>query len=398
MTSEGCIVAATEQLIVNDELARETTKKLARSLESAALLIQSAVLIFSTNVDVDKTSGWGRGILYTLTCAHVLAAVIVRKEDGPFSRGGIWLGVWASMLVIMPLVVAHLVRPASYGSGRGGVPLFGYPLGPLLLFAFYPWVKPRWAKLKLALEIGILAIIAVEPLLIIFRMRGGHLDTTNYISVAVSAGWNVTAYVLGKAIGQMCRTAVASQLNMQQQNYHEFFNLLHSHVDTAISQIKNQAEDRESVLQELDRLQLVLSSQRLEMLLVCEPVLLANIIRENMRFFGDDLIVSYNPRACGLTVSRPIAVLISRALGDLFKNTVQHAGGVAQLDFTIKRNVVFLDVVDGGPDFPSSILDDPSTSLFRLRCAARALDGDLIKLSTPGPGAHLQLFVPLFAP
>jgi hypothetical protein len=385
-------VTSIQPIFEDPELAPKTTRRLARNLESMALLVQAiGVAVAGT---IDKVSPSGRALLYLLAGAHLAFAVAVRTTPGPFTRGGIWMGVWASMTLIMPLTMAHLAGPGEYGAYTSCVQLCGYPMAPLLILAFYPWISLRLVGVRLKVELAFLALVLFEPLLIITRLHDGHVSASNLISVAVSGTWNVAAYAAGKAVGQLCRTAVQSQIDLQQDDYREFVNFIHSHLEGAISVIQTSPGDADLVVKQLSELNHLLIDRRVEMLLWRPRVPLADVFKEAFRLYEPGLRIVTNARVGARTVDRPIGVLISRTLGDLLKNASQHGASTARVNFSIDGDKAILDVIDDGPGFASELLDDQSTSLHRLWQAASDQAGELSRLQTR-EGSHMRLSLPL---
>ena len=105
------------------------------------------------------------------------------------------------------------------------------------------------------------------------------------------------------------------------------------------------------------------------------------------------------PRLGGLTVARPIGVLVGRALGDLLKNAAKYGATAVQISCDPSGGRIRVEIADNGPGFPADVLDDDRRSLHRLRLAARDLGGDLtMRPREMGTGAILTLVVPLRVP
>lgn len=372
---------------MSEDLYRATSRRLAHSLQPAMASLQAVILVCSAIEDIDTSALFGRSVLCSLAAVHLVGAVWMWRTVGLFERGPFWVGLWLSMLVVIPLVEAHLVRSASYAGYIAGVPLFAYPAGLLAVLACYPWTRHR-----LLLDTAVLAVVALEPLLIVLQLHSGHPTGTNLFSVTASFVWSLLAYLVGRVIARIFRGAVTGQLETQQEDYREFFDFLHSHVDTVIAAVRRRVGPD---VPEIQQLRHTVCDRRLAMLLLRDAVPLAEVFKENLRFFDTALTVTAFPRVGLLTVRRPVGVLLSRALGDLLKNAIQHADGTAEVDFSTHQGSAVLEVGDRGPGLSPAVFEDASTSLYALRRAARDLGGDLV--AVPGrQGAHLRLSVPLY--
>jgi hypothetical protein len=378
-------------LIVDEELARRTTQRLVGKLEAVALVVQAVGL--TSTATLDKLLPNGRVWLYALAGLHAVLAVVILRTGGPFRWGLGWATLWLGLVFLMPLVMAHLAAPADYGSSPTCVPLCGYPSGPFLIMAFYPWVLPRFARVRPALEAAMIVGIGVEQLLLIQTLHG-HLTSTNLTSVVSGLVGNVTAFVVGKAVGSMCRRAAHAQLELQHQNYEEFFNFLHSHVRGCIVAIQKEGATAAGAVTRLRDLDQIVTKRRLEMMRFTNNVPLAGVFKEHLRLFEHAIRIGNAPQVGMLSVDRVAAGLIGRALGDLLSNAVRHAHTV-DIDFALRGGQAFLQISDDGPGLPAGALDDLSSSLHRLRENARQFGGDLVVTEGTRGGAALALSVPI---
>jgi hypothetical protein len=378
-------------LIVDEELARRTTQRLVGKLEAVALVVQAVGL--TSTATIDKLLPDGRELLYALAGLHALLAVVILRKGGPFRWGLGWAGLWLGLVFIMPLVMAHIAAPADYGSSPACVPLCGYPSGPFLIMAFYPWVLPRFARIRPAFEVAMILGIGVEQFLLIDTLHG-NLTSTNVTSVASSLVGNVTAFAVGKAVGSMCRRAAQAQLELQHHNYEEFFNFLHSHVRGCIVAIQKEGVTTDGAVTRLRYLDQIVTERRLQMMRFTNNVPLAGVFKEHLRLFEHAITIGNTPQVGTLSVDRVAAALIDRALGDLLGNAVRHARSI-DVAFALHDGRAVLQVSDDGPGLPAGVLDDPSSSLYRLRRNARQLGGDLVVEEGTRGGACLALSVPI---
>ncbi|CRK59282.1 hypothetical protein [Alloactinosynnema sp. L-07] len=213
-------------------------------------------------------------------------------------------------------------------------------------------------------------------------------------SGAMVAIFNVSGYLLGRTIRVLCRVAAKLQVEVQQRNYEEFFNFLHSHVKAGVAAIRAEWGNTTAMGEKLNELEEAVSERRIEFLLASEQVPLAAVLSERLRTFAGVLDLTETPRVGALTVVRPVGVMVSRALGDLLKNAVLHGGRSVTVRLKFDAVSLEMDVVDNGPGLAAAVLQDDTRSLARLRVAALELGGDLTVLPCDA-GAHVRLLIPL---
>jgi signal transduction histidine kinase len=149
------------------------------------------------------------------------------------------------------------------------------------------------------------------------------------------------------------------------------------------------------MLEKLEELEQAVSDRRIDMLFIRDQIPLAVVISERTRTFTGRLKIAESPWVGALTVVRPIGALISRALGDLFKNVVVHGGDTVRIRCAVHDFMsVTVEVADNGPGFDPAVLDDPGRSLHRLRADARRLGGDLEHFTDDGE-TGMRLSLPL---
>lgn len=387
-------MADTADLVVDEELARTTTRRLVGVLETAALAVQAACIAIS--VVIDQLTFNGQVLLGLVMLLHLLAAFGTHKTAGPLARGGPWMALWLGLIVLIPLVMAHLVGADEYGSSPACVQLCTYPMAPLAMLAFYPWWRLGRTSLRPIIEYGILAVAVLEPLALILYLHRPPVSV-NYVSAGTTALINVLAYIIGKAVGQMCAVAAQAQVQLEHQNFDEFFRRLHIDFRNHINLIRSSIGNPALVEEHIDEIEEIIRKGRADMLLVQQRVPLAVLLGERLAMFEKHLIIA-GPQIGGIRVRREVALILDQAVADLLTNAVSAGATEVRVDFNVDKNeVTQLDIADNGPDFPCTVFDDPSKSLSQLRVYARELSGDLVKVASQD-GAHLRLTVPLRPP
>lgn len=385
----------TDTIAVDEDLARQVTMRLVSRLESVALLVQAITIVASATID--KLLPEGRWFLYSVAGLHVLAAWAVWRFGSPFQTSSLWSLFWFGLAVIMPLVMVHLVGPVEYASSPACVQLCTYASPPVIMFAFYPWTSRQLSHLQLPGEITALAVLLLEPLALVLYIKDSP-TRTNYISVLASATTVGMGYLLGKAMGMMCRKAAGAQLALKYEKDNEFFNFLHSHVRACINFIRAEHGPVAAGLTQLSTLDQVITSKRMAIQLSRQDVPLAYIMKEHVRMFPSHIPISV-PSVGAMSVSGPVAKMLDRAIGDLLANIADHAQATAvDISFEVADDMGVLVISDDGIGFLASVLDDPVTSLGRLRADLRQMGGDLVLVSRPAPGAQLRLAIPLREP
>jgi hypothetical protein len=380
------------RLLDNEALTRVTTKYMVGNLEWSGLLFQATVLFVSGIYDPYNESQ--KIIVLGMAVAHLLIMPVWYRGLGPLSLGGWWMIVYPVQAILVNIALAVMSKPNTYGHNLTCVPGCNYSATMWLFLAYYPWLPPRVIRWRRPLELLMLATY-YGFFLVLASFKDISLSPIIFKSAAVSLGWLIIAYVMGIAIAKMCFAAAEKQLEVQHQNFTEFFDFLHSHVKAGITAIRKELADPLRIREKLDELEETVGEYRLDLLLAQEQVPLAALFSERIRTFTGVLQMIETPRLGQLTVPRPVGVLVGRALGDLLKNAAQHGGGVISIRCDTSAGAVRLEVEDNGPGFSADILDDESRSLYRLRAAARHLGGDLtMRTSATQAGAIVSLVVP----
>lgn len=381
------------RLMDNEALTRVTTKYMVGNLEWSGPAFQAATLFVSGVYD--PYGGKSKWIVISLAAVHLLIMPLYRRGLGPLALGGWWMLVYPLQAVTVNGLLAALSQPHTYGNSILCVPGCNYSATMWLFIAYYPWLPPGLIRRRRLFEILMLAMYYFFFLLLAW-LTNGNLSLINIKSAGISLMWLLIAYIMGIAIAKMCFAAAEKQLEVQQQNFTEFFDFLHSHVKSGIASIKLNLSDTLRTVEKLNELEETVSSYRVELLLAQEQVPLAALFSERIRTFTGTLHMAETPRIGPLTVARPIGVLVGRALGDLLKNSARHGATAVSIKCDLSQGMIRLEIADDGPGFSAEILDDGSRSLHRLRNAARNLGGNLtMRLPESATGAILTLTAPL---
>lgn len=380
------------RLLDNEALTRETTKYMVGNLEWSGLVFQATVLFVSGIYDPYIAKY--KLIIMGMAFAHLLITPVWYRRLGPLSLGGWWMITYPLAAILVNTLLAAMSRPHTYGHTLTCVPGCNYSATMWLFIAYYPWLPPgliRWRRpfelLMLSSYYGFFLVLA--------WLNNGYLNSLILKSAAVSFGWLLIAYIMGVAIAKMCFAAAEKQLDVQHQNFSEFFDFLHSHVKAGITAIRKELADPLRANEKMDELEDTVGEYRIALLLAQEQVPLAALFSERIRTFTGVLQMTETPRLGQLTVTRPIGVLVGRALGDLLKNAAKYGGTAVGIRCDTSGGRIQLEIEDNGPGFPADILDDESRSLHRLRAATRDLGGDLtVRSSDTETGAVVSLTVP----
>jgi signal transduction histidine kinase len=290
--------------------------------------------------------------------------------------------------VVMPLVVANSVAPGDYASTGVGVQMGGYAMISLAVFVFHPWwrrLRRNWHRWPV--EALLVLAVALEPLLVLGRMRNWDLSLVHQKSLLVHAIWTVVWYAVGLGIKKLCEIAVITESKALTKSYDEALDGFHVHVETSYLRLRA-GHDMREVANELK--QAIYDRRRL-LLMENEDVSLAAALRNARRLFGDELQSTY--RGPGpVSAHRDAALLLEQGLKDLLKNVVVHGGGRAEIELVVRDRAAVLTVRDFGPGFAG--IDESMVNLAQLRDRAREAGGDLEKLPSER-GAVLRLTVPL---
>ncbi|MFD7626484.1 sensor histidine kinase [Streptomyces sp. NPDC059851] len=385
--------AEVRRLADREQLTSTTIKYMVGNLEWSGPVFQAMTLFVSSVFD--PYGGRGNTIVLWLACAHLAFVPFWLRGYGPLARGGWWTIGYPVQGLLVNALLMTMSDPGTYGQSILCVPGCNYSAPMWLFLAYYPWPSGRLVRWRRAVEAAALAGYFLFFLLLVY-LNNGRITWAHAASAGVSVMWLSVGFILGMAISKMCMAAAEKQIEVQQQNFSEFFDFLHSHVKSGIAAIRADVQDPPRVQEKLDELEQAVGNYRIELLLTREQVPLAALLSERIRTFSGVLRIGSTPRVGPASVARPVAVLIGRALGDLLSNSAKYGATAVDIDGDINRDRVAVEVTDDGPGLPEGVLDDESRSLNRLRGAARSLGGDLTALPGPGgSGTTMKLTIPL---
>lgn len=388
--SGGGTGVASEQAAQEDAAQLRITRQLVERLEWGGFAYQGAVLIQTALVDMFEPTE--KAIVLALGVAHLALAAVIWRTKGPFIRGGSAMTAWLAGAFIIPAIIALLAAPGTYASSTACVQACTYPSAPLFFAAMYPWIFTR-AFGKSVAGMGLVAAVSLEWFLLIYVINGG-LDHTSALSALSSVIWAVVAYALGRIVARLTGVVRKGEKQVQEQKNEEFFDFLHSHIKAGLAAIKLEQPNVPAMLEKVGELEHTVSEQRLTQLLSLDRVPLAMLCSERIRAFSGVIQIAETPRSGARTVRGPVGILIDRALGDLLKNAVVHGAQTAWVRMAPQNGMLVLEVADDGPGFDEAVMDDPGTSLHRLRASARELGGELWKTGRSPRGSLLVLSVP----
>jgi len=381
-----------DELLSASAIARAITRQMVHRVEWTVLVWQGVCAAVSLTVDHYRP-GWS-AVVWTVVAVNFAALPVIARFGGPFSRGPRWIVAAAVAAVAVQALPALAVVPGTYGAQPAATPMCNYPAATILMIAFYPWWRGERTRWVVALEYCFVGLVAVVPSLIL-ALLDPAAGSPARVAAAFGGMYDLLGYLLGRAIGVMCRVAARNQLDVQRQHFEEFFNFLHSHVKAGVAAVRAESPDLPAMHAKLGELEQAVSDRRVAFLLAQHTVPLAALVSERVRTFHGAIRLRETPRAGAMTVRRPVGVLVGRALGDLLGNAVVHGARSAAVRMRSDGPDLVLEVEDDGPGFPDVVLDDAATSLHRLRADARAQGGDLRRTCVDGGGSRLVLTVPL---
>ncbi|MDG4768041.1 hypothetical protein O7632_28700 [Solwaraspora sp. WMMD406] len=366
---------------LNTEMTRTTIRSLVGRVESVAFVIQ-AFAIFST-VNADKLSRNEQAFMILFAILHLVVAAVTARFGGPFYRGSFWPLLWFAPVFSMPILMASFVPPGDYGISPVCPQLCGYPVSPVAIAAFYPWIGNQYKPISFWIKGAIAVTIALEPL-VVMRVVNGVITSNNIRGTLAQAIMVGGMWAAGEAIGRICRRAAASQAELLRKEYDRQFGYLHSDIETGLRLAEMGYRDQrpDEVVKALKELSHSVLEERMRLSVAQQYVSVAEVIGLHIRRIRQVVSVQTVPQVDVMTVAQPTGALLSRALGDLLKNSITHGATCVWIDFRADAGLVYLEVADNAPPFPLRAADDPTGSLFKLREALRRAGGDLILEAT----------------
>ncbi|WP_432085583.1 MULTISPECIES: ATP-binding protein [unclassified Streptomyces] len=384
--------AEIRRLADREQLTSTTIRYMVGNLEWSGPLFQAMTLFVSSIFDPYR--GSGNTVVTVLVVVHLVLAPLYFFGYGPLARGGWWALAYPVQALLGNALLMGMSQPGTYGSSILCVPGCNYSAPMWLFLAYYPWPSPTVLRWRRLVEAAALTGYFLFFLLLVYA-NNGRVEWSHAASAAVSTMWLLVGYILGMAISKMCVAAAEKQIEVQQQNFHEFFEFLHSHVKSGIAAVRADVDDPPRVQEKLDVLEQTVSNYRVELLLTYESVPLATLLSERIRTFSGVLRISTS-RVGPVSVPRPAAILVGRALGDLLSNAANYGAKKADITCLLEDGRIAVEIADDGPGLSPDVLEDEARSLNRLRGDARRAGGELTARTRPeGTGTVMLLDIPL---
>jgi hypothetical protein len=333
-----------------------------------------------------------RAIILGLAAIHMLLAVIAFKNKGLIVTNKWWMVTWIIAAAAVPAAIAVMAPHNGYAANSSCVVACTYPAPVVLIISLYPWV---FGALSLGMLVGAaLIVVLITEWLTLVEILGDRFTLTAIQSILVSVLWVIAACGIGLALRGIVYVWLKDRGELGQQNTENFVTFLHSHIKAGLAAVEHDSPNVEAMLEKIHELHVVVSEKRLTLMLSKNQIPLAAVCSERIRVFTGLITFAETPRIGPRTVSQPVGRLIDRTLGDLLKNTVVHGAKTVWIRFSSAGSNFVLEILDDGPGFDDSTLDDPGKTLNHLRQAARDLGGNLARQSREPNGSHLVLTVP----
>jgi hypothetical protein len=368
------------------------TKLLVEPLEWAGFAYQGAALVQTALVNPFALDH--RVLLIALGALHAGLGIYVRLTMGPLVRGGPWMAVWVASSFAMPIVIALLAAPHTYASDSACVQGCTYTAPPFFFVGLCPWIFGRTLR-RPVFEAGLLLALCLEYLGLVYLING-TLTPTTAESVGSAMLWVLVGFGLGKLIGRLTGVVRRTEADIRRQKNNQFFDFLHSHIKAGLAAVRLEQPNVTAMLEKIAELEVVVSNERINTLLLQDQVPLALLCSERIRTFSGLITIAETPRSGSRTVPSEVGRLLNRALGDLLKNAVDAHASTIWITLEVSQGQFFLSITDDGPGFDDAVLSAPSTSLYRLRQSAQELGGELQRHPRHPRGSQMVISVPEF--
>jgi hypothetical protein len=369
------------------------TRTLTARSEWLGFAAQAAAI--GTSLVVDKLPRAGTVLFGVLLVVHLGLAAFTRAWGrGPFTSGPPWGAAWLACCALVPVTMALLVAPGQYGSTAQCVQLCAYPIGPVAMFAFYPWGMAGRQWRRVPVQILAMAGIALEPLLVILLING-TITTTNIKSVTFSAVLVALAFLAGLEVRRICTSSSELHFSGLENAYRSQHRVIHDLVRTAI--ITARTGDPEQVPTVLERLTRDIDQVEYDLNIAAADVNVLRLLRR-LRDDHPDRVRLDAPAGIG-HLPQPVGELIGRCARNLVGNALQHGGSTVDVTFRLDvcLGVAELEVADDGAGFDPRTFDNKGTTLHDLRQDARARGGDL-DYRRSGGRTEVRLYVSVVEP
>lgn len=382
---------------LNESSAEKITRTLTARTEWLGFTAQSGAI--ATSLVVDRLPLRGTILLYVLLIIHLALAALTRARGrGPFTSGPPWGAAWLASCAIIPVLMALLVPPGDYGSAAQCVQMCPYPVGPIVIFAFFPWGVSgiRWRRIPI--QIMTTTGLALEPLFVILIVNRGITDT-NLKSITFSALVVALAFLAGYEVKRICASSAQLHFSGLEEAYRSQHRTIHDLVRTAIISANDALHrgDPEAVPATLERLTKEINQIEYELSTATTDVNVLRVLRR-LRDEHPNSVKLDAPPGIG-HLPQPIGELIGRCARNLVANALKHGGPTTLIHFHIdqRHGIATLSVTDNGDGFPPNTLDNQATTLHDLRQEARLRGGDLL-IRQETQQTEVILYLPLMEP
>ncbi len=367
------------------------------------LLLAQAFWLF-TSAYTDHLIPPGNRILIGIGLLHLIGAGLALRYGGPFTRGGGWKVLWIGAALLMAPLMAVLLPYGEYGASPSCVQMCGYPVPPIVLLAFYPWVSAGARLMRPSLEILIIGAFVLVPLVLI-GLTHDYVTRDNYASWIISSSLLVLAFLAGRTIGRLCQTAAAAQLEAglraERASTDRAYNTLHDEIEHALAsaEVHHEHGSPERLRLSLRRIKEIIVRERTRSLLVIkEQVSVATLVTLHVRLITGVIPTVHVGEIGHLSVRSETAELLNSALSALLKNVVRHSGAqTVWVEVSAGTEFLRLDVRDDGCGFRLEVVEDSSASIHGLRDRIRQYGGDLIAVPID-QGSLVQVWLPFDPP
>jgi hypothetical protein len=318
----------------------------------------------------------------------VLLSYALRRR-GPLTQGrwGLTLEVLHSLVVM--LLVGVFMPERSYFSQGGAVPFSTYAAGTAGLLVLVPRSLKGGEVRRRLVGYGMDFVLPISLFGVFFVsgvINGYAVEEIDVAFVALQVVWTGGVVLLGYLILGLSVAFSKAETKVVRTTYETFADWLHSELKGDIAVLRGtlstQSGDLTALNRLVDELELKVGAERLRLLLTEGDLLVADILAHNIERFR--WLVTYReiPAVGAWVIPNSAGRMLNRILGDLLSNAVKARALSVDIGLTKSDRYMAVSVSDDGPGFSDEVLNDPSTSLFRLRATLEQNQGSLTKRET----------------